>query len=169
MQACEVKIHALEKIMEEITERKNRKGKLIFLGLIVVVGLLIYMYQRRDLSIPGWRNDFEATMSDAKKEGKMVVVLFTAQPPGEIARNIAVRVNMPANVDALFGKDGKGGKYIAVVASISKSSSLVRQYEITQFPTLMVLYPDGTIRNRHNGEIGEVPFRAEFLEYKGGK
>ncbi|HNX26150.1 MAG TPA: hypothetical protein PKK48_01955 [Phycisphaerae bacterium] len=152
--------------MTETTDTRKRKGKLIFLVAIVAVCAAVYMYQRKDLTIPGWRSNFDVALAEARKEGKMMVVLFTAQPPGEIARAIAVRVNMPANRDALFGKDGKSGRYIPACVSVSKSSPLVRKYDITQLPALMVLYPDGSVRNRHDGEIGEVPFRVEFLEYK---
>jgi hypothetical protein len=166
-QAYKVKIHPLENTMTEKTDSRKRKGKLIFLGAIIIIAAGVYMYQRRDLSIPGWRTDLDGAFEDAKKQGKITIALFTSQPPSETSRAIAIRVNVPANQAALFGKDGNPGKYIPVCVAVSKSSPLIRKYDITQLPTLIAFYPDGSIRNRHDGEIGEVPFRAEFLEYKG--
>lgn len=153
--------------MTDTTEQNNsrrRKGKLIFLGIIIIVAIFVYMLQRSDLTIPGWRTDLDGAMAEAKAQGKITVVLFTGKPPSEIARLIGHRVTMTANKAMLFGKDSK---YIPVCVAISKDSPMVRKYNITELPTLIAFYPDGTIRNRHAGEIGEVPFRAEFLEYKG--
>jgi hypothetical protein len=153
--------------MTETTNTRKRKGKLIFLGIIIVAAAAVYMYQRQDLTIPGWRNDLDGALADAKKEGKITVVLFADQPPSETSRNIALRVTMTANKEMLFGKDGKGSKYIPVCVSVTKNSPLVQKYDITRLPTLIAFNPDGTVRNRVVGDVGEVPFRAEFLEYKG--
>ena len=94
----------------------------------------------------------------------MVVAFFVSSPPSETAKTIQRRrIPKRDNQKAL-----KEGNFITVVVSLEDglNSELAKKYEIKELPTLMVLKPDGTERNRHEGMIGEVNFRQDFLNYK---
>ncbi len=121
------------------------------------------MVQQRGLSISGWGDNLQDALKQAKAEARPVVVFFVKSTPSAIARENAKRIRKKGNRKAL-----KNGRFIPVIVELSTSldSETARRYKIKQLPTLMVIRSDGTERNRHEGEIGEVPFRGDFLEYK---
>jgi hypothetical protein len=141
-------------------KRNDRKGKLIFLGVIVLAAVIIYMVQTRDLSIEGWHDELAPALEAAARQNRPVVVLFVGSPPSATALRIKNSIiPIPSNRKAL-----QEGNYIQAIVTVDDlDSELARQYTLTELPTLMVLRPDGQERNRHEGNIGEVPFRDNFL------
>lgn len=149
----------------EAKAAKSSRDRWIKIGFVLVlaaVAVAIYSFQRRDLRIEGWGNDLNAALTRAKAENRMVVVFFVSTPPSDTAREIAQRrIPKPDNVQAL-----KDGNFIPVVVSLDNElkSDPAMKYKLTTLPTLMVLRPDGTERNRHEGMIGEVNFRQDLLK-----
>ena len=148
----------------EARAAKSSRDRWIKIGFVLVlaaVAVAIYSFQRRDLRIEGWGNDLPAALAQARAENRMVVVFFASSPPSDTAREIAQRrIPKPDNVQAL-----KDGNFIPVIVSLDENlnSDAATKYKLTTLPTLLVLRPDGTERNRHEGMIGEVNFRQDLL------
>jgi hypothetical protein len=144
-----------------VKSSRDRWIKIGFVLVLIAVALAVYMFQQRDLRIEGWGDDLDAALAQAGDQKRMVVALFVSTPPSETALTIAKRrIPMPDNIKAL-----KDGKFIPVVVSLDDEldSDLAKKYKLTELPTLMVLRPDGSERNRNEGMIGEVDFRQQFL------
>ncbi|KKK96407.1 hypothetical protein LCGC14_2663070 [marine sediment metagenome] len=140
---------------------RDRWVKIGFVILLIVVAVVIFMLQRRGLAIKDWGKDLDAALRQAKAEDRPIVVFFVNRPPSDPAKTIRTRIQKPGNQQAL-----KDGKFIPVIVELSSSldSDTARRYEVRELPTLMVLTSDGEERNRHEGNIGEVPFRQKLLE-----
>jgi hypothetical protein len=138
---------------------RDRLVKIGFVVLLIAAVIAVYSMQTRKLDIPGWGDDLTAALDQARAENRMVVALFANKPPSATARDIRDRVRQPANINAV-----KQGKFIPVVVTTSAGSSLATKYKVKTFPTLIVFLPDGSERNRAEGNVGEVPFRQKFLE-----
>lgn len=140
--------------------RRDRLVRWGFVGLILVVVIVVFaMQQGRTLTIPGWGDDLAEALKQARQSGRRVVVLYVRTPPSDTAKSIRRHAEQPANVEAL-----QAGRFLPVVVTTAPEATGARDYEITAFPTLLILAPDGTELLRHEGLIGEVPFRQAFLE-----
>ncbi len=149
---------------EESPPRKSnreRRVKIGFVVLLLVAVAGVIMIQRRGLEIEGWGKDLEAALQQGEAEDRPIVVFFVSSPPSNTAKTIQTHILRPANQQSL-----KDGKFIPVIVELSSSldSDVARRYQVRGLPTLMVLTPGGKERNRSEGNIGEVPFRQEFLE-----
>ena len=148
---------------ESQTEKSSRDRwvKIGFVVLLVVAAGAILMVQRRAMEIQGWGKDLNAALKQADAENRPTVVFFVNRPPSQIAKTIRTHILRPSNQQSL-----KEGKFIPVIVELSSSldSTVAKQYQIRELPTLMVLTPKGKERNRNEGNIGELPFRQQFLE-----
>lgn len=146
---------------EDSKREKRTKTILILLILAAMVG--IYFYQRRELKIEGWGKDLDAALAQAKTENRPVVVLFVNKSQTPTARDLQKRIRQPGNRKAI-----QRGNYITVIVSLDNKldSELAKKYKIKSLPILLLLKPDGTEHNRAPSNIGEVPFRQNFLNYK---
>ena len=136
--------------------------KLGFLGAILVALLVVYLLQSRDIEVKGWGTDLPAALAKAKTEDRDVLILFVNAPPSATARKIQQKIiPKPANTKAVTN-----GNFVPVTVSLDGGleADLAKQYKLKALPTLMILGSDGTERRRHEGNIGEVPFRQAFLE-----
>lgn len=133
--------------------------KLGFVVLLIAAAVAVYSMQTRELKIAGWGDDFTAALDQARADNRMVVALFVKKPPSATAREIRTRVGRSANRKAI-----EQGNFIPVVVTTSADADLAKRYKVTTFPTLLVILPDGRERNRAEGNVGEVPFRQQFLE-----
>ncbi|MBT3278964.1 MAG: hypothetical protein HN909_06045 [Phycisphaerales bacterium] len=153
--------------MSEPTERKplSPKAKLAFVAIFLVAGFFIYQSQNKNFSLKGWTkitdgSDLPAVFAQAKSEGRKIAAFFLNSPPSETARTVARRIWKAQNQKAL-----KRGNFIPVLVYLrGTSDSLAKRYDIKNLPTFVVFLPDGTERNREVGSLGEVPFRANFLQ-----
>ena len=141
---------------------RDRWVKIGFIVLLIVAAAVILMLQRRGLAIKDWGKDLDAALRQAKAEDRPVVVFFVNRPPSNTATTIRKHIRQPANQQAL-----KDGKFIPVIVELSSSldSDIAKRYQVRELPTLMVLTSRGKERNRSVGNLGEVPFREQFLEY----
>lgn len=141
--------------------RKNWIKKALLLAIVFAM-VAVYFYQRRGLDIRGWGEDLNAALVQAKAENRPLVVLFANKSQTPTARALKKHINRPGNRKAL-----KQGNYITVIVPLDNAldSELARKYKIKSLPTLLLLRPDGTEHNRTVGNIGEVSFRQNFLNY----
>ncbi len=144
---------------------KNRKVGLVFL-LIAVVVFAVVFYSQRELPLPGggfkWiDDDLPRAMRLAKERNSNVVALFVGKPPSQADRWLR---------DNTLSEEGNGkaladGNFIAVMVRVpaGRREQVAEQYDVTKFPTTLILSPDGDELKRMVGKIGETDFRYEFL------
>lgn len=138
---------------------QDHRAKLIFLALVLGAIFLVYMLQRSDPMLKSWNQNLDATLAQAGKENRSLVVLFDSIPPSEIGRDM-VRNTFPKNTKALTE-----GNFLTVHVGLRGTNDPVaRKYRIQDVPTTLLLYPDGAEKNRRVGKIGELPFRNGFLD-----
>jgi hypothetical protein len=141
---------------------RDRAIKLVFVVATLAVMAMLFWSQRRSINVPGWGEDLSAALSQAAAEGRSVVVFFASVPPGETERWLDKSVlRKPENVTAL--DKGRFLKVVVDVGNLSKSK-LANRYRIAKLPTMLLIGPDGTERNRREGNLGEVEFRTGFLD-----
>ena len=144
--------------------RRDRIVKATFVAAAVIIVLVLWWQQRRGPDWPGWDQDLPATLARAKTEKRPVLALFLASPPGHFAREFRRKtLAKKENRDAI-----EQGKFLLVRITLDQrlTGEIARRYRIRRLPTLLLLDPDGTERNRRAGEaiVPEVPFRNGFLD-----
>jgi hypothetical protein len=140
-------------------KKKDHIVKLVFVAILIVMGTVAYMVQRRELSISGWGNSLTDALQQAQDTGRPILVFFVDEDPSLAAKTVADRIRKPKNHQIITE-----GKFVPVVVSLEgPDSPTAQQYSLRTLPTLMVLSPEGKELSRHEGEIGEVPLRQEFL------
>ena len=140
--------------------RRERRTKIVFLLITLAVVALIYKLQRTDTRLAGWSKDLNASMAQAARENRPLLVLFDSNPPSTTGRDLV------ATTIAKNEKFITDGKYICVAVSVDTelTDAVSKKYKLRSLPTTMVLGPDGAEKNRREGRIGEVPFRQGFLD-----
>jgi len=139
---------------------KDRKGRLVFLGIIIVVAFGVYFFQQfKEPSLPNWTKGIESGLKQAKQENKLLLVFFMSKPPSAVGQGmIQTTLSIQQNKKAI-----DEGNFVRTKQSISPDSQIAKQYKITEFPTMLILNSNGNELNRREGFIGEVAFRSEFL------
>ncbi len=141
------------------TSRENWIKRGFLLALILAMAG-IYIHQQRGTKIEGWKDDLDSALKQAEDEDRPVVVLFVHKSQTAVESDLKGRIAKPGNQKAL-----KKGKYITVLLNCSVDSDVAKKYDIEELPTLLLLEPDGSEYNRAVGDVGETPFRQEFLNY----
>lgn len=142
---------------------KSKMDKYVKLGflaaVIIIVGVISYR-QYLGPQPPGeWRGDLPAALEQAAKENRDVVVLFYQRPPSEEYKHlIELTLSKPRNLDALAKSHD-----ILVVSAPSSEDPLVKKYNITVWPTTLLLAPDGHEITRREGFIAEMDL-IDFLK-----
>ena len=142
--------------------RKNIKVALAFLLVAVMGAGVIYCSHRELRAPPGWiDDDLPEAMRQAKEGDSNVVVLFVTKPPSETGRRLRdTTLSKEANTQALTD-----GNFVAVMVRVPRSrrSEIASEFNVTEFPTTLILSPEGEELNRREGKIGETDFRNRFL------
>ena len=146
--------------------RRDRRVKLGFLAVLLVVGAVVWLIQRRPPAAltKGWPDDLDKALAQAGSENRPILAFFTGQPLSATARwLLRGTLARPENKKAIAK-----GRFIKVRVALDRSltSELAQRYQIKSLPTMLVLEPDGKERNRRTGRIGEVSFRNDFLSGK---
>lgn len=140
---------------------KNKKVALAFLLVAIIGAGVIYCSHRELRPPPGFGDDLAEAMRLAKERNANVVVLFVAKPPSETCRRLRnTTLSKEANTKALTN-----GNFVAVMVRVpaSRRSEIASEFDVTEFPTTLILTPEGEELNRQVGMIGEAPFRDVFL------
>ena len=145
---------------------QNKKIGLIFLLVAIAAAVGITRCQRDLRPPPGWiDNDLDEAMRQARANNANVVVLFVAKPPTATCRELRdTTLSREANNEAL-----REGNFVAVMVRVpwNRRDEIAEQYEVTGYPTTMILSPEGEVLRRMEGFIGETDFRYEFLVLDG--
>jgi len=135
----------------------DRRGKLIFLVVVIIVAVVIYLrIQRKGGELPDWPDDLNGAFIQAKAEGRPVLLLLTDIPPSLDSRNLG-SVSIAKSELAI-----KEGKFITRLVQ-GTTSKPAMQYEVKEFPTLIIFAPDGREFGRNSGYLGLQEFR-DFLK-----
>lgn len=139
---------------------RDRLIKVAFAVVTLAVVGMLYWYQRRGLSLPGWDGDLTTALQQASAQNRPVLVFFVSSPPDQTSRNLAA-TTIPKNTQAI--EDGRFLTVMVKVSSLTKSE-MAQRYQVVKLPTMLVLGPDGAEKNRREGFIGELDFRNGFLD-----
>ena len=137
----------------------SKFAKIAFIIALCVAAVVIYFVQSRDLSVAGWSNNPTQTLAKAKKENRKVCLMFVNSPPSQIDKDQRREVTTKSSV-----KIFNDLKYLGcVVHNNSANQALAKKFGVKSRPTLVTLNPDGTLRNKHEGYLSQVPFRQKLL------
>ena len=141
----------------------TKRGRLIFLGIALVVAVVLFrVVQRGTPDLPGWDEDLQAALQRGPTENRPIIVFFMNSPsPTEAGRTLMkVALSKKQNKKAM-----NDGKYLRVRVKMDRGArkKWSERFNITKLPTLLILAPNGEELNRRTGNVGEVPFRSEFL------
>jgi len=140
---------------------KNKKVALAFLLVAIIGAGVLYCSHTELRPPPGFGDDLAEAMRLAKERNTNVVVLFVAKPPSETCRWLRnTTLCQEANTQAL-----KDGDFVAVMVRVpsSRRSEIADEFDVTEFPTTLILSPEGEELSRREGKIGETDFRNRFL------
>ncbi len=138
----------------------DRRVKIAFLAVAAIVGLCIYLLQRKGPELKGWATNLDKAMKQARAQKQRVLVFFTGSPKSVPARRL-IQKTLHKNAGAMAKE-----RVIKVNISLDtglKSGPAVR-YKISSLPTFVLLSPEGKELNRREGFVGEVDFHSGFLD-----
>jgi hypothetical protein len=146
------------------TKPRGRIGKAIFLIIMLVVVVIIV---RKNQTLPpptGWiDNDLEGALVTGKDEDRNVLILFVQSPPSELDTRLQdTTLRKSNNLKAI-----KDRNLVPVMVRVGRKNrgDLFERYDLQRddLPAMILLDPSGTELARHNGFIGELNFRDQFL------
>lgn len=138
---------------------KDRRGKLIFLALLVLgAGWVIYNQFTRT-QLKDWQRDLPAALEQAAKENRQVVVVVYDSLTDEDFKRVEYILTKEANRKAMDAMQA-----IRVITRLRRDDPLAKKYGVTEYPTTLLLSPRGERITIWVGLIGEVEFRYEFLK-----
>ena len=129
---------------------------LIFGGVAAVVAASKWMTPAE--RVP-WRSDLPAAQADARRDGKPVLLYFTAEwcgPCQAMRRNVWTEQSV---ADALRS-------FIPVRLDVDREPDLARQYNIRAMPTFLILDSQGQTTRRVEGAMGARQF-ADWVSRDG--
>ena len=136
----------------------EKRTKRLFLLVAVLAVAAVMYFQWRGPSL-NWPTDLDKTLAQAKAENRKVVVFLRSFPIGTLEKQmIETTLSKPENAAAL-----EKGHFLTVQVKKDLSGDFARKYKIDVDTCMLVISPDGRSYHRHEGFIGEVPFRSDFL------
>ena len=141
--------------------RKNSVAmKLVFLVALVGIGVAIYLIQNKPPEPPpGWLTSLDAAERLAEKENRPMLLLVTNSPPGEMGMKI---LNTPLRDEGNRELINKAN-YVAAMVEWDKAIEQKYEVKLVDLPVLLAVDSKGKVAHRHNGYVGQIPFREEFL------
>jgi len=145
------------------TSGADRWVKLAFLAVALGLGLVLWLHSRGGPNL-GWdvattAKDLDKVLADAREQDRWVVAYFTSDPRSATGNRNVQYLRKGQNVKAL-----KEGNFMTVEVKVDPGDTLAKAYKVDKLPTLLLLDPQGTERNRMVGIVGEVDFRKTFLK-----
>ena len=144
---------------------RGKLGKVIFILLALAVVTMIVMKNRTLPPPKGWiNNDLTTALAKAEEQGRNIVILFVQTPPSK--EDIRIRnttLSKAGNIEAIAEHDLVA---VMVRAGTGNRDTLFEEYGLSRedLPAMIILSPTGRELGRHNGFIGELNFRDEFLK-----
>lgn len=143
--------------------RKDLWIKAGFVVVALVVAILIWRRHGRDPKLEGWGTDLDAALQEAKEKQTKIVVFFTRQPMGfedkKVVENCFHRWRAKKALDYLG--------YLKVHLTTKANAPLIKQFDITETPALLLLDSNGEVVKKHEGFINDLKFSSDFLGVSG--
>ena len=134
----------------------DRWVKLGFLAVVLIVAAVIYIRGRAGTA-PGreWHSDLPATLAEARKSNRPVLVLFRPKVLDEDTSFVTGEKGLKQqSVTRAVTK----GNYLCVAVKLDASltSALAVRYKLRELPTVIVLSPEGIVLQRDSGRVGHA-------------
>ena len=133
-------------MMQDTRRDKPGPNRAILIGVLVVIaagGLHVYR-SRGAPTPPGWREDVEPALKEAKLDNKPVLVDFVASWCGPCQQMMRDVLPNPKVVEAMDG-------FVTVKADVDQYSDLANEHEVQYLPTFVVLDGQGREVHRFTG------------------
>ena len=146
----------------------DRWVKLGFLAAVIIVAAVIYIRHRVGVG-PGeaWRSDLDATLAEARKSNRPVLVLFRPKALDEDTNFVSGEKGLtcPSVREAV-----EKGNYPCVEVKLggALTSTAAAKYKVRKLPTVIVLSPQGKVLEREPGRVGHARL-AEMLLARAGR
>jgi hypothetical protein len=138
--------------------RHDKKVKLGFLAVgLAVAGVVLY-YQLRG-PMMGWSGDLNGALAQAKAQDKRVLLFVRAFPSTPIQKQLIETTFSTLENRKVIERD-----LITVELRFSADADWAKRYGVTTAPAVVVISPDGKQFHRQDGNMGQGPFRSEFLK-----
>ncbi len=119
-----------------------------------------FLKGERQHPLAGWTTDLPAALAQAEADRRKLVVLVYDTPQNDTYQNeLRTVVSKQENRQAMDRAD-----VLRVEARLAEDDPLAQRFDITSFPTTLLLSPDGEVITRWVGGIDETDFRERFLE-----
>ena len=142
------------------SSKTDRLVKTIF--VLAALGILVYLgvSQFRGVGLPDWPRDLNEAIEQSKVQNRPILVFFAGRPPSQTDRRLA-QTTIAKNAQAIAD-----GKFLTVLVQLDPRvrSDLAGKYAIKTLPAVLILSAEGLEINRREGFVGEVEFRAGFLD-----
>lgn len=133
------------------------------LWLAGLLAVLVTSPLSAEVTIPGWRSDFESALETARKEQKPVLATVSAVWCGACRQMQQLTLN-DVQVSRLVET-----RFIGVVIDGDQRADLVSRYGVTAFPTTFVLDAEGKVLKQWVGFQSSSGFHAELMTASGIK
>jgi hypothetical protein len=139
--------------------RRDRLIKAAF--LVVALGIVAYAIILPHLTKPlaGWSDDLPAALQQARAEGRKLVVLMYDSPQNLTYTKLRVVVTKDGNREAM-----DAANILRVQARVKRGDPVAGRFSVGNFPTTLLLSPDGEVLTRWEGYIPEIEYRTRFLQ-----
>ncbi len=132
----------------------DRWVKIGFLGVLVAVGLTLWLWQRRDPQLTGWGRDLSVALQQAKAGNRTVLVFFTRRPMSWEDKHAVKNVVTTARTASALGKSA----CVRVHLSIDNDKAEAKTYRVESTPTYLLLDSSGKELRRLSGLTNDVTF-----------
>ena len=138
--------------------KRDRLIKAAF--LVVALGIVAYMIIMPHLTKPldGWSDDLPAALDQARTEDRKLVVLMYNSPQDLTYTKLRGIVSKDGNREAM-----DAANLLRVQTRVKRDDPIIQRFDVESLPTTLLLSPDGEVLTRWVGFIGEIDYRARFL------
>ena len=139
--------------------RNDRRAKILLVVVVLVAAYFLYKGQVKPPEPPdGWGSNLQDALAAGAEDNRMVVVAFVPNGRSETTDRLREALGKQDNLMAI-----QAGGYLAVWLPLT--DAYAQKYEVNpvDLPVTLILSPQGQVLKRAKGNVGEVPFRQEFL------
>ncbi len=132
---------------------RDRYIKLGFLAVALIIVGWLAVRQYFGVDPPGFIPDLDAALTQARDEGRGLLVLVHDRPPSNDFDGLKTMLGTPGNKKAMANAN-----VIKVSTYLKRGGDMWEKYGIKIYPTLLLLASDGTRIASHAGYMAEVGF-----------
>lgn len=137
---------------------KDRKVKMAFGLIVVVVILFVWHSQGKDPELVGWLTDYDTALAQAKQQHTQVAVFVTRRSMGQDDKRMIGRCMTHPRVE-------KALDYLGFVKlhQTNADKAFVDRYDIKTTPATLLLDSDGKLIKKQEGYQSDVQYANTFL------